>query len=135
MMEIVDDKPPIYSQILSRFPAAGKRGVIFAWGDKIFNPSRVKISPHFVAHEEVHGNRQNGNPEAWWARYLEERAFRFDEEIYAHNAELQHLSQHGSTRKIRRGATFEVAGRLASPLYSLGITRKEARKFLALDYP
>jgi hypothetical protein len=132
-MEVIDEKPPIYNDILSLFPAAGRRGVIFAWGDRIFNPSGVKIPPHFLVHEEMHGSRQNGKPETWWARYLKERTFRFDEEIYAHNAELQHLAQHGSTRRIRRGATFEVAGRLAGPLYNLGITRKEARKFLVFN--
>ena len=52
MMEIVRDFPPIYDEIKTVFPMSG-RGVIFAWGNKIYNPSGVYIPLQLIAHERT----------------------------------------------------------------------------------
>ena len=60
MMRIIYDRPPLFEEINARFKLPS--GVIFAWGDIIYNPTRVHIPPSLMAHEAVHGRRQAGDP-------------------------------------------------------------------------
>ena len=78
-MKIVFDFPPIYDDIRAVFPMADRGGVIFAWGNKIYNPSRVNIPSQLIAHEAVHGRRQGADVRGWWRRYLYEKEFRLAE--------------------------------------------------------
>lgn len=104
-MKVLTLFPPNYREVNAAFNIRGK-GVIFAWGDTIYNPSRVKIPPELIAHETVHGLRQNGDPAGWWKRYIADPAFRLDEEIPAHQAEYR-----------VSGKLDAIAARLSGPLY------------------
>src|SRR4051812_20391167 len=102
---IVYDRPPLFEAIDAVFHVAGKP-LLFSWGDRIFNPMRVHISPELMAHEAIHGERQ-ANVEAWWANYIMSPQFRFDEELPAHRAEYkslceQHAHKYTSQRNMRR---------------------------------
>ena len=57
-MRIEVAKPPNFERILEVFPLAAQAGVIFAFGDVIYNPSGVGIPRALRAHEEAHGLRQ-----------------------------------------------------------------------------
>ncbi|MCH7720425.1 MAG: hypothetical protein IH988_05470 [Planctomycetes bacterium] len=126
-MRIVYDVPPLFDEISARFELPPK-GVIFAWGDIIYNPTRVDIPHQLIAHEAVHGRRQAGDPEGWWRRYLVDNVFRLEEEIHAHIAEYLALMGPTSGRQQRRSALKLTARRLAAPLYGYGplVTRKTA---------
>ena len=76
-MRIVYESPPLFDEISARFKLPPK-GVIFAWGDIIYNPSRIDIPHQLIAHEAVHSRRQDGDPEGWWRRYLVDDVFRLD---------------------------------------------------------
>ncbi|KKL11234.1 hypothetical protein LCGC14_2547850 [marine sediment metagenome] len=128
-MEIVFDFPPIYDEIRSVFPIAG-RGVIFAWGNKIYNPSRVSIPLQLIAHERVHGRRQGRDVHGWWRRYLDEKEFRLTEEIAAHIVEMEYLLGPNPNRQMRRQIIRSTAKRLANPLYRYGISRAQAQVLL-----
>ncbi len=128
-MNIVIDFPPIYDEIRSVFPMAG-RGVIFAWGNKIYNPSNVYIPPQLIAHEREHGRRQGSDIRGWWGHYLDEKEFRLAEEILAHIVEMEYLLGPKSNRQTRRQILRSTSKRLANPLYRYGISRAQAQVLL-----
>ena len=110
-----------------------RRDVVFAWGDKLYNPYELAIPGHILAHEAVHGGRQGSRePEIrdWWKQYMESHAFRFAEELAAHRAEYIHLMRN-APRKQRRSALKQVAERLSSPLYGRMVSPSQARKVIA----
>jgi hypothetical protein len=119
-MEIVKEYPPNYAEIVKVFPSARRRGVIFAYGDTIYNPSGEELSHHLKVHEAVHGIRQKElGVDAWWERYLTDYKFRYYEELLAHRAEYQSMTKNAN-RQQRRMALKAIAKRLASPLYGVG---------------
>lgn len=120
---IITAKPPNFDAILAAFPDADKPGVIFAYGDDIYNPSGCHIGLPLLAHERTHCSRQIGrlglpDQNEWWYRYLYEPEFRYQEEIYAHVAEYHEQAQHISDRNIRARLLDSTARRLIAPLYN-----------------
>jgi len=119
-MKIIRAFPPNYSALVKAFPIRG-RAVIFAWGDRIYNPAGIVITPQLLAHERVHGARQERmGVEDWWLRYVIDARFRFDEELPAHRAEV-----------AAGTPADEVAFKLASPIYGRLIDAASARNMLA----
>lgn len=133
-MRVVQDLPPLFDEIDAVFHVRG-RPILFAWGDKIFNPGAVHVPPELLAHEAVHGERQGSDVEGWWRRYLSDPAFRLDEELPAHAAEFrslceQHRPRWQSERNMRRTYAAHVARKLAAPLYGNLITVSAAKQLL-----
>lgn len=139
-MRVIVAPPPMMDLIDATFQVAGKP-VIFAWGDKIYNPCGVKIGPELLAHEAVHrtqqltGTHQFGGARAetairdWWYRYCADPQFRLEQEIPAHAAEFKKLlAMHGDASNNARIALSNVALKLAAPLYGKLITVAEAKK-------
>lgn len=139
-MIIVNDRPPMWDLIDKTFKVAGKP-ILFAWGDRIFDPERVGVTREMHSHEEIHGERQmyykparedeakfNWQPvEQWWLRYIAEPAFRLAEEIPAHRAEyLSFCKRHRDRGACSKMLTY-IASKLASPLYGGLITLAAAR--------
>lgn len=127
--EVVIDFPPNYEDLVEVFDLIPRQGVIFSWGPRLFNPDGVTIAPALLAHEAVHGERQLGDIEGWWLRYVDSIPFRLEEELRAHQAEYRHLLQHGN-RGTRRRALKQTAARLAAPLYGPMCSESEARQWL-----
>jgi hypothetical protein len=134
-MTIIVDYPPIIEEIKAAFPAVNtNKGVIFSWGDKIYNPHNVPISAALHAHELVHGSRQTTDETAiikWWRTYMVDSEFRVYEELLGHKAELNVLLQTVSDRNKRNLLVQQVAMRLSGPIYGNAITLSEARKRLS----
>ena len=129
-MEIVIDYPPIYDELKIAFPRIG-RGVIFAWGDKIYNPSNVKnIAPQLIIHERAHARRQRNDVLGWWNQYIADKEFRLVEETIGHIAEMKCLLGPNPGRQVRRQILASTAKRLTSPLYRYGISRERAKILL-----
>ena len=119
-------------EIDAEFNVLGKP-VIFAWVDTIYNPLGIDVPPQLMAHETVHGLRQEdfpGGVEAWWAEYIRSKSFRFFEERVAHQAEYDHLIAKARNRKERRVYLKQTAKRLASPLYGNVVSRTKATALL-----
>lgn len=120
-MSVLVERPPNFEQILKAFPDAGKPGVIFAYGDFIYNPSGGAIPDALFAHESVHQQRQRGpgkiSPDIWWQLYIEDHAFRYREELLAHVAEYK-AQLNGLDRNQRAKLLMATAARLVAPLYN-----------------
>lgn len=144
-MRVVQAQPPLIDEIDAVFHVRGKP-VLFAWGDRIFNPLGIPVPPELMAHEAVHGERQLGTAVAgtargedalrqWWHRYLTDPDFRLAEELPAHVAEFrslcdQHRHKWHSERNMRRMLAAHVGRRLAAPLYGNLITETAAKRLI-----
>ena len=122
---IVVGTPPNYAQILARFPQADRPGVIFSYGDKIFNPSNANIPREIMEHEAIHGERQTERGiDAWWEQYMADALFCLDEEIHAHHAEYRAcVKRHGHRNQDMR----RIATRLSGALYGYLLTYEQAK--------
>lgn len=128
MTEIKAMRPPNFNAIVEVFPNAVNRGVIFAYAPYIYVPSGNKLPPQLIAHEEVHIRRQEKQGvENWWFAYLTDPAFRYEEELLAHRAEWEKLTE-GANRQVKRAALKEIAKKLAAPLYNKMVTRAQAEE-------
>lgn len=125
MTRVLIERPPIFNELARVFPIVGE-GVIFSWGDIIYNPRNVWISPRLFAHEAVHQYRQRHGIEVWWRRYIEDVEFRLHEEILGHRAELNKVIEMGMNRQQRRQTAKQIARRLAGPIYGRMISTKRA---------
>jgi len=141
-VRVVYSAPPMIDEIDAVFGVKGKP-IIFAWGDRIYNPMAVDVRPELLAHERVHGDRQKllhvdlaTAVEIWWRRYLFDRDWRLAEEIPAHRAEYDRLVEiHGNNRNVRRQCLAHVALKLAAPLYGKLITVTAAKKAILASEP
>ena len=57
-MKIIVARPPNFAAIAAALPMADKPGVIFCFGDSIYNPAGGPISPWIMTHERVHSKQQ-----------------------------------------------------------------------------
>lgn len=130
---VIQDRPPNFEAIHAVFPGAAGEGVVFAYGDKIYNPSGVTLPPELMAHELAHCERQNEmGLDAWWDRYLVDGDFRYEEELIAHIAEFKSIMsrynyQEHAISRVRERALDHVAKKLAAPLYGRMVTIHQAR--------
>lgn len=116
---IIIERPPNFAQILAAFPDADKPGVIFAYGDNIYNPSAITIPHALLAHEGIHLSRQRDGETAdsWWAKYLTDHEFRYREELEAHVGEYDSQAPQ-LDRNYRAKLLMATAHRLIAPLYN-----------------
>lgn len=126
-VEILIEYPPNIGEIRQTgMELSGKE--IFAWGDKIYNPGNGYITKALIMHEKVHFKQQDGDPSAWWARYLEDVEFRLDQELDAHRTEYKEFCRWERNREKRARYLSEISFRLAGPLYGRGISYQDAMK-------
>ena len=142
-MRIVQAYPPLIDAIDGAFGVIGKP-ILFAWGDRIYNPAGVTVPAELLAHEKVHGERQSAyafgagledKVQAWWGEYIANPTFRLEEEMPAHVVEFkslceQHRAKWTSERNMRRTFAAHVARKLSAPLYGRLVTFEAAKKFL-----
>lgn len=139
-MRIIRAFPPLYTEIAAHFPIKGRTGILFAWGDRIYNPSGVKLQPWIIEHEKVHGLRQLSDtslptPEdsvrKWWTQYIQSPQFRIQEEVPAHQAEWEAFSSQGAMRHEDQAHYLEaMIDRLSGPLYGSLVSKQEAENYI-----
>jgi len=130
-MRIIRAFPPNFARIASVFPAVkGRQGILYAWGDTIYNPSGIKVLPYLVAHERVHGMRQGGAIEDWWDKYLHDTKFRRYEEVLAHQTEWQAFLDTGPNCHEQELYLTMIAQRLSSKLYGNMVCEVEAKDLI-----
>ena len=120
--------PPNIEEIRKVFPLTGEE--IFAYGNTIYNPSGITLSPELQAHEEVHAKQQAFDPRGWWDRYLIDPQFRLEQELEAHQVEYRTFCRNHKDRNLRNRYLMAIAKRLSGPVYGSIVSQKEARKLI-----
>lgn len=91
-MEIIKEYPPNYALICMTLKP--DKQAIFAYGNKIYNPSGREVTPDIEHHEEVHMRQQGDNPDAWYARYVSDPDFRLSQELEAYGEQYLFAKDH-----------------------------------------
>lgn len=132
-LKIKTEQPPNIDLLREHFPIV--RGVLFVYGDTIFNPDRITIPPAILMHEQVHVQQQTEvDPDKWWAAYIMSEEFRLEQEFEAFEMEYLYRLGEARNRHDRRAVLVQTAARLASPLYGKLIRRKNAVTALERGY-
>lgn len=124
-MKIATAYPPNIEQVRSAFPL--QKGVLFCYGDTIYNPDEVPIPLWLIAHETVHCMQQGENPQEWWDRYVKDPVFRYTQELDAHRAEWHAIKRVIKDRRARNKYLNNMAKRLSSPLYGCVVDFRTAK--------
>jgi hypothetical protein len=128
---IIVARPPNWDQIVAAFPqAATRKGVLFAHGEDIYNPSDVYVTQALHVHEAKHCARQFQRADAWWDRYIADPEFRYEEELLGHAEELKVHMSTLRDRNARYRALSSVAFRLVSDLYNY-VPRRSYKQAMA----
>lgn len=129
---VLAEQPPNIGAIREAFPAiVGRKGILFSYGDLIYNPDRVSIIPALYDHETVHCHQQQAaGPAAWWMLYMSDPKFRAKQELEACLAEVRnYMTLEPRPNRLLRARYFErVAERLSSPIYGYMMRRKDAKE-------
>ena len=130
MTKVIVGRPPNFEAIKEVFPLAERATTIFAYDPHIYVSSPIVIlPPALMKHENVHIRRQKEmGVEILWRKYLNDKDFRYEEELLAHIAEYKEMVAKETTRQARRRYLYTVGKRLAAPLYKFNITIDKAMK-------
>lgn len=142
-MKIIRAYPPNYNAIAGAFPfIKGRPGILYAWGDRIYNPSGADVPFWIMKHEETHGLRQQScrlaghcdmvdvRIEDWWDRYIAEPQFRLQEELAAHREEWKAYISRVPNQKDREMYLTMIAQRLSGKLYGSMVNEFEAKRLI-----
>ena len=120
--------PPNIDRIADAFPHVqmaraghkdGPTGILFAYGEDIYNPFGIVVTHWLHAHELRHCARQwQADPEAWWEKYVTDPEFRYEEELLAHVEEYIAQASATKDRNMRAKLEMRTAARLVAPLYN-----------------
>lgn len=125
-MKTLEQYPPNYQIILNAFPDLEKHKPIFAYGDTIYNPFKVKVTPDLERHESTHSKQQGNFPDEWWAMYLSNLDFRLDQEIEAYGEQLIFLESIITDYKLLEWFRDKIASALSGELYGNMLNYGEA---------
>lgn len=92
-------------------------GVIYTYGDVIYNPSNISIPEHLIVHESTHCEQQGNDPDAWWGRYLIDSYFRIEQETEAYARQFAFICRKVKDRNQRHRICLDLARILAGPIY------------------
>jgi hypothetical protein len=121
---ISTDFPPNYEAIRDAFPDC-VNAAVFAYGRTVHNPFGLKLTPDLLEHEEVHLDRQQGDPEAWWKCYIGDMEFRLQEEIESYGRQYLYLRRRYSN-KATKYFLYAMGHALSGPLYGCLLSQCEA---------
>lgn len=133
-MIVVFGHPPNYEKIKKRFPLF--EGVVFTYGNVIYNPNRIQIDSALLKHEEVHSRQQEEiGIESWWNRYIESPDFRLSQEVEAHQAEYKEYKKRIKDKNQSFRTLRALALRLSDSLYGDIISYEKAKEAIESDKP
>jgi len=127
-IEIVNEKPPIWDEVHKHFDI-DDNDTFYTYGDKIYNPAGRYVPDHIIEHESVHARQQKeiGGPDIWWKKYIEDDAFRMDQELEAYGRQYWFYCYHEGDRNKRAKFLWAIASHLSGPTYKLTINHADAR--------
>jgi hypothetical protein len=116
-MKIIENYPPNFNKIKSVFNNTEEHRAIFSYGDTIYNPYKVEVTPDLERHEQKHSEQQGTLPEVWWDEYLNNKHFRLEQEIEAYGEQIIFLSEIITDYKLLEWFKEKIAQALSGDLY------------------
>lgn len=131
-MKHSSDFPPNYQEIVATFGDVSKRKPVFCYGDTLYNPFGVTITRDLEHHEEVHMRQQEkySDPRVWYNIYLNDPAFRLEQEKEAYGAQYLFARENGISGKLLDWLREKISFGLSSEIYGNLISFGEANSFL-----
>lgn len=126
-MKISKDYPPNFDEIKKHFDVTN--GVLFCYGDTIYNPYNEIVRPDLDHHESIHMVQQGDDPAGWWKRYVEDVNFRISQEVEAYAAQAEYIRKHIGKREYEQSINA-FARFISGPVYGYAIGRGKALKLL-----
>lgn len=130
-MKIIYHKDPPNIKAIEKAFDLGERKILFTYGDTVYIPSGVPISPDLRTHEATHVQQQSQTtPDEWWAKYLVDAQFRLDQELPAYRNQWRHIQRMHLPWQQQEQLLAHISDSLASPMYGNLLTKEEARKLI-----
>lgn len=123
--------PPNIEKIRAAFDL--HPGIVFTYGDTIYNPDGGAIGPALMAHEKTHAKQQGDDPEAWWDRYFIDPQWRSYQELAAYRKQFKEFKKNVHDREARHQVLVKLAQDMASPMYGNCVTFQHALKAIKHD--
>ena len=129
-MDVIIAQPPNLKDIQKAFPAiVGKKGIVYTYGNLIFNPDGGEIDEPLQFHEATHSLQQDGlGVERWWHCYLTDPGFRLQQEIEAYQNQYRRYCELVKDRNRRAVFLNRIAVDLSSSQYGNIIDLHSARQ-------
>lgn len=126
-MKILEENPPNnLRETIASFGMLPHNGVIYTYGDTIYNPSGIDLPDHLITHEETHCGQQGTDPDAWWDRYLQDQYFRIEQETAAYARQFAKICTRVRDRNQRNRILLDLSRILAGPVYGNVISKDAA---------
>lgn len=130
-MKIKEEYPPnieLIEAVLGKDPHA-----IYTVGETIYNPHKRIITSDIEVHEGVHCKQQGDNPDAYIARYLQDKEFRLECEIEAYGEQWQYIQNNVTDSKLKEWLlekmAFALSGQEYGSLLSYGEAESKIRNY------
>ncbi len=127
-MEIRREQPPNIEKIRAKL--APDENTCFTYEDIIYAPNltdAAQIEDHLALHEEIHSHQQRElGAVGWWDKYLEDPAFRLEEELLAYSAQYAFVCKKDIPAVVKKNFLGRIAQDLASPIYGNLLTQGQA---------
>lgn len=131
--EIVHTPPPIYPLVREKWGVKWEdKKVVMVYGNKIHQSFYGRMDQDLLVHELVHVKQHAaypGGPEAWWARYLEDKDFRMEMELEAYRTQYAWCKEHLNS-ETRRSILKHCANDLSSNLYGHMVSYQTAKELI-----
>lgn len=127
-MKIVVAYPPNIEEIDKVFNVKNTKGIVYTYGDILFNPDNGYIDVTLMVHEETHTSQQGNDPKGWWDRYMTDVNFRLSQEIEAYKNQYKKFCELFIDKNIRFKFLRKIASDLSGPMYGNIINVNEAMK-------
>ena len=126
-MQILNIQPPNFDEIAKVLDIRGG-GLVFTYGNIIYNPDGGEIGADIIAHESIHAKQQGADPQSWWDKYLTDPKFRVKQEVEAYHEHYRYFKNRIGDRNVVARYHHGMAVAISSSAYGRVIGYPEALK-------
>lgn len=130
-MQVILDKPPIYSKAKELFNLNEDDVIFFTYGNKCYSPSGKMPPDYLIVHESKHMEQQNYDSvsaKIWWELYFADANFRMEQEIEAYGEQYKFICQGVKDRNKQHKYLWGIAEQLSGTMYGNCISHSQAMK-------
>jgi hypothetical protein len=131
LMQISLHYPPNIERIRSNLDIKEKKGIVFTYGDTIYNPDHGDIDQALLVHEATHSLQQKKiGVEEWWDFYFADDDFRLRQEVEAYQNQYAEICRATKDRNRQARHLHQLAQDLSSDMYGSIVSHSEAKKLI-----